>query len=443
MRIGIVPGLTASDGGIYQYSLTMIRALDEAQKDFSQDEFVIFASDMHNANVVALKDQGWRVIPLVPPTLKRRMLSLAGKAVGLEASRIILTGAKSLLRRNNKSDKRDKRDPDAVQINHELNRWFIDNGVELMLYPISSPLAFETGIPYVMAIHDLQHRLQPEFPEVSENGEWEFREYLFRNGARYATRLLAESETGKSDILNFYGEYGVTSDRVKVLPLLPSSSLTSEVSEKEKQRVRDVYELPKEYLFYPAQFWPHKNHLRIVQALGSIKRETGLAIPILFSGFHTGDIREQTFEAVKTAAAQLQIEDQIHYLGYVPNEDMSALYAGARALVMPTFFGATNIPPLEAWTLRCPVLTSDIRGIREESGGAAILVDPKSIEAIARGMHELWTDDGLCHTLIEKGLKHAARFTAQDYRLRLVEIISEAKSKVQMDRAHLKTNVNH
>ena len=73
-----------------------------------------------------------------------------------------------------------------------------------------------------MAIHDLQHRLQPEFPEVSANGEWERREYRFRNGARYATLLLADSEVGKEDLLNFYGPYGVTPDRVKVLPFIPA-----------------------------------------------------------------------------------------------------------------------------------------------------------------------------------------------------------------------------
>ena len=77
------------------------------------------------------------------------------------------------------------------------------------------------------------------------------------------------------------------------------------------------------------------------------------------------------------------LEGELRYLGYVPDEDMSGLYAGAVALVMPTFFGPTNIPVVEAWTFGCPVLTSDIRRIREQAGNAAVLVDPRSVEAIA------------------------------------------------------------
>ena len=272
-----------------------------------------------------------------------------------------------------------------------------------MLYTAHTSLSFETGVPYVMAIHDLQHRLQPEFPEVSANGEWESREYYLRNGARYATLLLADSEVGKEDILNFYGPYGVTPDQVKVLPYLPASCLAVDVSESEQQRVQTTYRLPDRYLFYPAQFWPHKNHSRIVQALGLLKQEHRLKIPVVFCGSYTGEIRERAFHEVMSLSSQLGIEDQLHHLGYIPDEDMSGIYARAVALVMPTFFGPTNIPILEAWAFGCPVLTSDIRGIREQVGDAAVLVNPRSVEAIADGIYRIWTDENLGRMLGELG----------------------------------------
>ena len=78
-----------------------------------------------------------------------------------------------------------------------------------------------------------------------------------------------------------------------------------------------------------------------------------------------------------------------------PMNDMSALYAEAAGLVMPTFFGPTNIPVLEAFALGCPVVTSDIRGIREQTDGAAILVDPRSPEAIADGLRRLLSSSEL------------------------------------------------
>jgi glycosyltransferase involved in cell wall biosynthesis len=432
VRIGIIPGLAASEGGIHQYSMTMLKALEESRVNTSPDEFVIFASDTRNAKLAGLRENGWSVKPLLPLTLKRQSLNLAERVVGSRARAAILNFASRLLHRNADSGI----DPDKVHFNRELNQWFRNNGIELMLYPISNSLSFETRIPYVMAIHDLQHRLQPEFPEVSADGEWESREYLFRNGIRNATLLLAESETGKADILNFYGGYGVTPDRVKVLPLLPASTLTTKVLEQERQHVRKAYQLPKRYLFYPAQFWPHKNHIRIIQALGLLKQEQGMIVHVVFCGFHSGELREQTFKQVMSTADRMQIDNQIHYLGHVSNENMSALYAEARALVMPTFFGATNIPPLEAWALGCPVITSDIRGIREQAGNAAILVDPRSVEAIATGIGKIWTDDNLCQTLIEAGARRVALFTSDDYRSRLAEIIQEAKSRIQSKPAH-------
>jgi glycosyltransferase involved in cell wall biosynthesis len=305
--------------------------------------------------------------------------------------------------------------------------------VELMLYSAHTPLPFEAGVPYVMAIHDLQHRLQPEFPEISANGERESREYYLRNGARYATLLLADSEVGKEDILNFYGPYGVTADRVKVLPYLPAS-LAVDVSESEQQQVQVKYRLTDRYLFYPAQFWPHKNHSRIVQALVLLKQEHRLKIPLVFCGSHTGEIRERAFDEVRFLSSQLGLKKEICYLGYVPDEDMSGIYAGAAALVMPTFFGPTNIPVLEAWAFGCPVLTSDIQGIREQVGDAAVLVNPRSVEAIADGIYRIWTDENLGCMLGERGRQRLATYGPDDYRRRLIEILEEAKTRVRSEK---------
>src|SRR5438093_13324996 len=113
----------------------------------------------------------------------------------------------------------------------------------------------------------------------------------------------------------------------------------------------------------------------------------------MFCSSPTGEIREQAFREVMSLSSQLGLEKEICHLGYVPDEDMSAIYARAAALVMPTFFGPTNIPVLEAWAFGCPVLTSDIRGIREQVGDAAVLVNPRSVEAIAEGIYRIGTDE--------------------------------------------------
>jgi glycosyltransferase involved in cell wall biosynthesis len=425
MRVGIVPVITGFGGGVYQYSHTMLRALHDWKCERCEDEFIVFADHTHHPGLVPLNGCNWTVKPIQPPALQKRALDRLRRIVGEGPHREAWRWLRGQLRGNGRL-----RNPDVVQYKPEANRWFNNNGVDLMIYPDSNPLSFEAGVPYIMAIHDLQHRLQPEFPEVSANGEWEFREYMFRNGVRYATFLLADSEVGKEDILNFYGSYGITPDRVKVLPFLPACYLGMDVSEIERQRLRTIYHLPERYLFYPAQFWPHKNHARIVQALGLLKQEHGLKIPIVFCGSYTGEIRERTFHDVMLLSSQLGLEKQIHYLGYVPDEDMSGLYAEAVALVMPTFFGPTNIPPLESWAFGRPVLSSDILGIREQIGDAGVLVDPRSVGAIAEGIFRLWTNERLCKELADRGRVRLRSYTPSDFRNRLVGILEEARTRI-------------
>lgn len=433
MRIGVVPNLSGLSGGVYQYSVTMLRALHDWKCEGCKDEFAVFAHKSYLSTLASLKGTGWALHPLEPVQmtwLQEGLDTLRG-FVGEGPHREAWRWLRGVMQQG----KATLPNADMVQSRPGMSQWFRDSGVELMLYPAPNILSFETGLPYLMAIHDLQHRLQPEFPEVSANGEWEWREYLFRNAARYATLLLADSEVGKEDILNFYGPYGVTADQVKVLPFLPACYLAVDVSESEGQRVRTTYHLPERYLFYPAQFWPHKNHARIVQALGLLKQEYRLKVPIVFCGSHTGEIRERAFHEVMSISCQFGLEKEVHYLGFVPDEDMSGIYAGAVALVMPTFFGPTNIPILEAWAFGCPVLTSDIRGIREQVQDAAILVDPRSVEAIAHGIYRLWTDENLRCTLADLGRKRLASYTPHDFRRRLVAILEEAKTRVRVQKA--------
>ena len=125
----------------------------------------------------------------------------------------------------------------------------------------------------------------------------------------------------------------------------------------------------------------------------------------MFCGSYSDYARALNFKEMWASAAQLGLTNEVRYLGPVPDEDMAALYTQSVALVMPTFFGPTNIPPLEAWHFGRPVITSDIRGLREQTGDAGLLVDPRSPDALADAMLRLWRDDALCTALAERGRK--------------------------------------
>jgi glycosyltransferase involved in cell wall biosynthesis len=289
-----------------------------------------------------------------------------------------------------------------------------------MVYPQPDKRCFQLGIPYVVSVHDLQHRLQPEFPEVASGGLWEAREYLFGNAIRDAAVVLTDSETGRGDVLTCYRDLGAREDRVRALPFLPPTYLREDVSESERAEIRARYGLPSSYLFYPAQFWSHKNHGRLVEAVAALVGD-GIDAHLVLVGSHAGRDCERVFADVCGAARRLSVRDRVLHLGYVPDDDMSGLYAMAECLVMPTFFGPTNIPILEAFTVGCPVVVSDIPGEREQVGDAGILVDPKSVESIAAGIRRLFTEPGLREELAHRGRVRIAGYTR--------EVIQEAKDR--------------
>lgn len=306
-----------------------------------------------------------------------------------------------------------------------------ENSIDWALFTAPETRFVRAGVPYVIPIFDLQHRLQPDFPEVSADGEWECRENLYKTIAREAILILADSETGKEDILNCYAQDGLTEDRVRVLPYVRPPYLSETVAAGFAEKVREQYGLPGKYLFYPAQFWPHKNHLRIAKAIALLKSEGLDDIHLVLAGTNDGVLRGAVYDEVIREASFSGIGDRIHYLGYVPNDVMAALYLGARGLVMPTFFGPTNIPVLEAWYYRCPVLSSDIRGIREQVGNAGVLVDPRSVVSIAQGVRRLWSDVELRRSIIEAGNQKVASYGPVEFAKALSLIVNEACARVK------------
>jgi len=397
MRIGVVPRLERYIGGGYQYSVTMLERLYELE---TGDDFVVFT-------------YGGQAVP-EGIAMPRHAVPLR-RASGIPGSIAArLAGA--------------FRPPDAVD--PAWKRFFAAHGIDMLLFTTESDLAITSGVPYIVAIHDIQHRLHPEFPEVSADGEWERREKRIRRLISGALVVLVDSETGKHDVLDHYSDTGIDPEAVRPLPFLPPDYLAAVNLEPDVLgRIRQEYELPEVYVFYPAQFWPHKNHKRIIEAIGRLAEE-GLRVPLVLVGSYSGDLRERTFAEVMRTAEELGVRDLVRYLGYVPDEVMPALYTGARALVFPTFFGPTNIPVLEAFTFSCPVITSDIRGIREQVGDAGVLVDPESVDALTSAIRRVMTEPGLVSALGVRGRRRLLSYAREDYLRLLTEAIDEAERRL-------------
>lgn len=393
MRVGVVPNLDRNAGGVYQYAVTMLEVLRDLD---TGDEFVVFTYGGESLPE-GLEPPG-SVVPL--------------RRAGAGPLRLAAATVAGAMR-------------PGTAIDNAWRSLFTRHGIDLLVFTADNDLAPRTGVPYVVAIHDIQHRLHPEFPEVSADGEWDRRETRLRPLIEGACVVLVDSEVGREDILEHYGDTGIAPEAVRPLPFLPAHYLAREITPEARVAVREKHGLLGEYLFYPAQLWPHKNHRRLVGALGILARR-GTRVQLALAGSHSGELRERTYAEVMEAARESGVEDLVRYLGYVPDADMSALYAEALALVMPTFFGPTNIPALEAFQLGCPVVTSDIRGIREHVGEAALLVDPESSESIADGIERVVREEALRARLVERGRAWLAAYSRDDYLALLREALEQA-----------------
>jgi len=269
-------------------------------------------------------------------------------------------------------------------------------------------------IPYIFTVWDLQHRLQPYFPEVSVTGSsFDQREKNLAHAIPRASFVVTSNPAALEEVHLFYR---VPRDRIRLLPQ-PASHFVF----REDHREADLQLVPETpFLFYPAQFWPHKNHVVLLEALNILKKEHGISLMAVFAG---ADMGNRAY--VEQYAEKLGLSGQLRFLGFVPEATLVALYRKAFALVFPSFFGPENMPPLEAFALGCPVVASAVSGSEFQLKDAALLFDPKDERALVRHILQLHADPALRSKLVAAGRRRAESWRGDQYIEGLLAVIDD------------------
>jgi len=226
---------------------------------------------------------------------------------------------------------------------------------------------------------------------------------------------LTGTNAGKGEIVHYYG---VNPENVIVVPF-PAPAFPSEDDRHGILDIREKYEIRGDFLIYPAQFWPHKNHVNILIALALLKHR-GTVIEMVFTGSDKGNAGH-VFRKIN----ELGLHDQVHVLGFVPREDLRVLYSKALALTFASFFGPDNIPPLEAFALGCPVIASRVSGAEEQLGDAALLFDPADPEDLVSAILTISQDQQLRARMVQKGAEIAKTRTPQAYVEQVCKILDK------------------
>lgn len=421
MHIGIYSDVGPLHGGVAQYTGLVLDALAGWPALHPEDDLTLFAPSQAHEMV---RRQGYRHLLLAHQPAPQRATSW------LRAHTTRSPMMRTALQVGNAWRRQILR-PEKLSIDARATQWIRSHGAELLFFPSVTRLAVETTVPSILAVHDIQHRLQPHFPEYGPAGVWDELEYTLTNAAAGNTLLVAESEIGREDLLEAYSEHGLTPDRVMVVPYTLPAYMRGRSLVEEAARVRGKFTLPKRFLFYPANFLPHKNHVALIEAMGVLRRRHDQRPALVLVGDRGAGLRARTYKDVMETAHRAGVTDQIHYLGFVAEEDLSGLYSAADLLVMPSWFGPTNLPILEAWAAGCAVLTSDLRGIREMCADAACLVAPGSVDDICEALHRLWTDDSARAALVQRANVRLKAFSPSIHRDALFRVLEEGKRRVQ------------
>ena len=237
------------------------------------------------------------------------------------------------------------------------------------------------NFPFVATNWDIGHWSTFAFPELVSDGQYERRANFYRNVLPQALFVFAESEAGKQELVKYTN---ISEEKIKVVPIFAGNCIEEKVSETYQTEILQQYGLKKNrYFFYPAQFWAHKNHANLLKAFAEMTKKYP-DYKLLFTGSDKGNK-----SYIQSLVEQLGLKEKVVFAGFVENAVINTFYSNATALCMASFFGPTNMPPVEAMHIGCPVICSDIAGHREILGDAALYFDAKDVNSIMCSMEQM------------------------------------------------------
>ena len=271
-------------------------------------------------------------------------------------------------------------------------------GIDVLYNPkYSIPLAVRC--PTAWVCHGLDWYVMPQASRWIDRMSHRF---LVPRYANKADAIIAVSQITREHVMQFLH---VPPDRVHTVYSGVSGAYSVQASEAKRQEVRARYKLPSRYFLYAGAVYPPKNFTRMIQAYAKVGPQRG--IPLVIAGGENRFLSEHELEEPKRQG----IEQWVRWAGWADPDTLPVFYQMAEALLLPSLFESFGLPIIEAMSSSCPVVTSNCYGTKEIGEGAAILVDPLSVDAIAAGMVDALENAPLRAQLIAAGLERASRFT--------------------------------
>lgn len=226
---------------------------------------------------------------------------------------------------------------------------------------------------------------------------------LYGRSARRSALVITTTRTAAEDIAR---AYGVDEEKIRIVPLAPPEIFRPLGDDPRTAEAAYRYlGRPAPYFIHVGKLTARRNAPMLVQALAEWKRRSPSAHMLLVIGLNTTGVD------LEGMAQRLGVANDVRYVDYVPDDDLRLLYSGAEGFVLPYTYEALSLTALEAQAAGTPVITVDVPGLREQTGGHALFMERAEVDEIVRAMAHLASDGALRRDLVERGLAHARQFT--------------------------------
>ena len=355
MTVGLLLTTNQSKGGVFQYSLSVLNSIIQNKKI---EKLIVYTNlkEIEIDNVVIIRIKNYR------------FLFLLGSLIGL--------------------------------LNFRLN--FLFRKPNIIISPTYSPLLFLTTRKFIYTLHDLQELY---FPEYFKKHIILWRKFMYSKLSKKAFRIITESSHVKGDISK---HFKVPYEKIEVIESPPIFSKIDE----DFNLLNHYQELTLPYIFFPAQFWKHKNHLRVISAFSRLLIDHKNLILVL-----TGSkIRE--YSKIINLIKELNIQENVKFISNIPQNHMPYFFQNARIVIAPTLYESISIPVFEAFYYKVPVCASGVYAIIDQVGDAGELFDPYSVDSILNSMKKLINSNEISRDdYISKGLKKLNYYSTKRFNI--------------------------
>jgi len=273
-------------------------------------------------------------------------------------------------------------------------------GVEVLHYT-NNYISIRPPAATVVTVHDLTPFV---IPETYRPIHLKYQQWYIRRAVRQADYVVTDSDSSRRDLMEILD---ADPSRLVVVPCAVDHDHFLPITDRKRlEALKAKYRLPEKFVLFVGTLAPRKNVDKILLALASLRHSRRMALPLVIAG--RSDFQDPGLEGIVRKEG---LSDSVIFTGTVPFTDLPALYSMATVFAYPSLYEGFGLPVLEAMACGAPTITSNVSSLPEVAGEAALTVAPADIEALARGIGEIWDDENLREALKTRGFAQAGLFS--------------------------------